>query len=532
MEVLRLKQADKHQKRICDFANALKWIVGLNVVFAVSALVSMALLHTDWGSERLSDEMVILVMALWGLMTISYAVLYALDRKRRQVLNRIDEYLSELPDRLADPEHRGKWPVFPVGVAMPHAARGWNQWIGYLDRIQQQHQLREAQNQAGKFLCSYDAQKLLGLFDSLTDGIILADAMGSIVLANRASEGKLYRPLSEYVHRPVIDLFTDGSARNALQEMLNPKSLRAHLEFEVTIEIRSQCHNNNGISCEHDECDSTTLWVICRRLDENNDSSDLLLILRDITQQKISQANQEDFISHVSHELRSPLTNIRAYSETLLSDMLLDAEKQKEAFNVINEETSRLIRLVNEVLDFSKMETGSFALNRSEINMERLVQQCVNDIKGAASAKNITLQTNYHPKLPTMYADREKLAVVFHNILSNAVKYTPTGGTVFIETNTEDRYLTVKISDTGIGIPQGETEKIFEKFYRVKNKETENIQGSGLGLSTSKMIITLHGGAIHVTSEQARGTEVMVKLPFTSVEPVLGGTHTQHQQNS
>jgi signal transduction histidine kinase len=111
---------------------------------------------------------------------------------------------------------------------------------------------------------------------------------------------------------------------------------------------------------------------------------------------------------------------------------------------------------------------------------------------------------------------------VIHNILTNAVKYTPSGGTIFVETAVEDRFLTIKISDTGLGIAADDQEKIFEKFYRVPRKETEGISGSGLGLATSRMIVTLHGGTIHVVSELNKGSEFTIKLPLTSVEPVLG----------
>ena len=202
--------------------------------------------------------------------------------------------------------------------------------------------------------------------------------------------------------------------------------------------------------------------------------------------------------------------------------MVLDERVQKEAFNVINEETSRLIRLVNDVLDLSRMETGSLQLDKGEVLLDRLISQCVNDIKALAGSKQITLQTNYHPKLPNLYADREKLAVVLNNILSNAVKYTPQGGTVFIETNVDERYVYIKVSDTGYGIAAEDINLIFDRFYRVDREETADIPGTGLGLATSKEIVALHGGTINVTSGLDKGTEMVVKLPLVVTGPVLG----------
>jgi len=202
--------------------------------------------------------------------------------------------------------------------------------------------------------------------------------------------------------------------------------------------------------------------------------------------------------------------------------MVLDASAQKEAFNVINEETARLTRLVNDVLDLSRMETGSLTIEKGQVMLDRLVRQSVNDLKALASSKKITVQTNYHPKLPNLYADREKLAVVINNILTNAIKYTPEGGTVFVETNVDDQFIYIKIADTGYGIASEDIDKIFEKFYRVNREETADISGTGLGLATSKEIVALHGGAIDVNSQLNQGTEMIVKLPLTEVGPVLG----------
>ena len=246
------------------------------------------------------------------------------------------------------------------------------------------------------------------------------------------------------------------------------------------------------------------------------------ITLHDITQQAAGEASRGDFIAHVSHELRSPLTNIRAYTETLLSDMVLDAATQKEAFNVINEETGRLILLVNDVLDLSRMEVGSLKLNQDEVVMDRLVQQCVTDLRASASSKKITLQTNYHPKLPKLYADREKLSVVINNIITNAIKYTAENGTVFVETNIDDDFVYIKVSDTGFGIEPEHLDKIFQKFYRVDRQETADVQGTGLGLTISKEIVNLHGGDISVSSELNQGTEVTIKLPRRLKSPVLG----------
>ncbi|MCP4713008.1 MAG: HAMP domain-containing histidine kinase, partial [Planctomycetes bacterium] len=351
----------------------------------------------------------------------------------------------------------------------------------------------------------------------------------------RACEGKISKRLGEFIGRSLHELFDDPNSKQVLTELLDQTNNRSDAGFEVMIPLgqsglpeKSANSNTRQTAVYQQSPDqlvqagATILWVYCQRLNHDRENSDILLTIRDITQRKVNEAGQEAFIAHVSHEMRSPLTNIRAYAETLLSDMVLDAGTQKEAFNVINEETSRLIRLVNDVLDLSNMETGTLSLDKGEVVLDRLVRQCANDVRAAAGSKKITLQSNYHPKLPKLLADREKLAVVINNLLSNAIKYTPNNGTVFVETNVDDRYVYIKITDTGYGIPEEDREKIFEKFYRIEREETAGIPGSGLGLATAREIAILHGGTINMTSELNKGTEMELKLPLTISGPVLG----------
>ena len=354
-------------------------------------------------------------------------------------------------------------------------------------------------------------------------------------MANRSCEGEMGRPLSQLIGSDLKNLFEDRDAQSHLGHFLKQQASCSDDYFEVSVQsvlgktksARVNVSEGDADKSEQrvdmaEPAETSILRVSCHRTSTQGREADIVVTIRDITQQKISESSRDDFIAHVSHELRSPLANIRAYAETLLSDMLLDDSSQKEAFNVINDETIRLTRLVNDVLDLSRMESGSMTLDKGEVVMERLIRQSINDLKAIAASKSITLQTNYHPKFPNLYADRDKLAIVINNVLSNAVKYTPDGGTVFLETDVDERFVYIKITDTGYGIAKENIEKIFEKFYRVQNEETAHITGTGLGLATSKEVVTLHGGSIDVTSEVNKGTEMIIKLPITVTGPVLG----------
>jgi PAS domain S-box-containing protein len=513
-------------------------------ILVVSSFFSTLLLilvlsgyRTSWGRNTFPANTIEAVAGLSIVLGGLLVLLMWRYQRHRSAVQALEANLRDLGRASEEEEILRKLIPFPSRGEMLSAARGWNRLVAAVDELREQNLMKQTGENLGQFLCSYDSQKLLGILDSLTDGIILTDAQGSILLANRSCEGKLGRSLSEFIGQSVLDLFNDAQAKEILGEILSGQSLQTDEYFEVVLTpskggtfrkeqgLRSTGPQEGQTESTLEEllqAEAAVLWVCCHRLTSDRDNSDILLTLRDITQQKVSEASRDAFVAHVSHELRSPLTNIRAYAETLLSDIELDARAQKESFNVINEETSRMIRLVNDILDLSHMETGSFRLDKGEVVLDRLVRQSVCDVRASASSKKITLQTNYHPKLPNLHLDREKLVVVINNILSNAIKYTPESGTVFVETNVDDRYVYIKITDTGIGITAKDTDRIFEKFYRVDREETAEITGSGLGLAICKEIVQMHGGMINVTSELNKGTEMEIKLPLTQTGPVLG----------
>ena len=506
----------------------------INVIALAALLVLLVAYRTEWGKTTLNPN---LLPGLGGFCLIGFLVLfrliYAMGRQTT-VLKNIRSNLETLCES-EETEHpyellQGLNPL-PATTQPDPMTLGWNRLIEVIDRASQEGTFNQSDQNLNQVFSSYESQRLAKLFDALGNGIILADITGSVVQVNRACEGMLGRSLSQMMGHSILALFDDPDAKAVFQNLLDKQVSGNTQLFEITRQAESARQPGKSTNPDDDDqnpkdsllgSEKSIFQISCQRINSNDVNSDILIVIRDVTQQKISEASQTDFVAHVSHELRSPLANIRAYSETLLSDMELDAKTQKEAFNVINDETVRLTRMINEVLDLSQMEAGSMRLDKSEVITDRLIRQCINDLKAMAASKNITLQTNFHPKLPNLYADRDKLAVVFNNILSNAIKYTPDGGTVFFETNVDEEFVYAKITDTGYGIGPADMDKIFDKFYRVDREETANIPGTGLGLATSKEIVTQHGGAIDVTSELNKGTEMLVKLPLSSVGPVLG----------
>jgi signal transduction histidine kinase len=237
-------------------------------------------------------------------------------------------------------------------------------------------------------------------------------------------------------------------------------------------------------------------------------------VVEDVTQQRVAAAARDSFLAQATHELRSPLTNIRLYVEKALEDTETNPQDVARSLNVVNEESRRLERVVSEILSVSEIEAGSFHLEHDDVRIDTLLNQLHKDHQPQAQKKGIDLVFDLSPKLPVLHADRDKVAVALHNLLGNAVKYTPEGGTVTVRADTQEGWLQVDITDTGLGIRREDHERIFEKFYRAKDRRIASISGSGLGLAISREVIRLHGGDIVVSSEIDHGSIFTLTLPI------------------
>jgi two-component system sensor histidine kinase VicK len=239
-----------------------------------------------------------------------------------------------------------------------------------------------------------------------------------------------------------------------------------------------------------------------------------IVLITDVSQQAKADAAREAFLAQVTHELRTPLTNIRAYTETYAE--FDDPKVQAECFNVINKETRRLARLVEEMLSRSQLDVGSMTVRRDDVDLLSLVGESVRDLNATAKSKGIDLQAKLPSKLPALRADRDKLSVVVNNLLGNALKYTESGGSVSIACQADDEQVRILVSDTGIGIGADDQLRIFEHLYRVDSQEVRTQLGSGIGLTTALEIIKAHGGDITVKSEAGKGSTFTIELPLAA----------------
>jgi len=239
---------------------------------------------------------------------------------------------------------------------------------------------------------------------------------------------------------------------------------------------------------------------------------------------------KNNFISHVSHELRTPLTSINEASDLLLDRVAGDiTSRQEHLLQIIKQCTQRLIKMVNNLLDLSKMEAGMMNYEFVRASINQIIRHSLEEINLLATRKNIRLEVQIEDNLPPLKMDVEKMQVVMDNLLSNAIKFTPEGGTVRIEARLvrkkdrlpgaqETSYLVVSVSDTGPGIPREYQALIFEKFQGINTGRTAESRGTGLGLSIASHIVKAHGGKIWVESTEGQGSTFSFSLPLSSTE--------------
>ncbi len=226
-----------------------------------------------------------------------------------------------------------------------------------------------------------------------------------------------------------------------------------------------------------------------------------------------TQAAQRDFLANVSHDLKTPLTSIQGLSD-VLRKFPVSAEESKEMVETIHSEAVRLNEIINRFLDVKRLESGAQDLQISEVNIEKLIADCIAAAAPLAAEKNIEIQNRAKSSLPLLQADSQLLAQAVGNLLSNAVKYSPPESIVAVEAVKNDSELQIIVRDNGYGIPENAQARIFEKFYRLERDASSETVGTGLGLTFVKEVAEKHGGRVSVESRQNIGSAFVLHLPL------------------
>lgn len=247
--------------------------------------------------------------------------------------------------------------------------------------------------------------------------------------------------------------------------------------------------------------------------DEDGSNGGIIVIFEDITQRQKLENMQMDFVANVSHELKTPLTTIKSYTETLLDGYVDDTEMRQEFLSIIDNEADRMNRLVKDLLQLSRLDNKQEILNKKEENLTTLLMSAVKKVELTAVGKKQHLNCLFNQEKAILVdMDRDRIEQVLLNIISNAIKYTQEGGRIDIDAITQPQEVLITVADNGIGIPEQEQSRVFERFFRVDKARSRAMGGTGLGLAISKQIVEGHNGSIQLTSVEGKGTKVTICL--------------------
>jgi len=338
-----------------------------------------------------------------------------------------------------------------------------------------------------------ERRKLASILANMTDGVLSTDRRGRIILINDPALRLLNVSRETVMNRPITTVL----------------GLESEYTFEDLIHMKDAITLDFG-TYEQSALLRTNFSVIQK---ETGFVNGLIAVLHDNTEQEKIDMERREFVANVSHELRTPLTTMRSYLEALAEGAWQDNDLAPRFLNVTQTETERMIRLVNDLLKLSKMDSGDSELNKEMVDFKVFFNRIIDRFEMSKS-KNVTFERDM-PQTPYFVEiDPDKMTQVFDNIISNALKYSPEGGKVSFTLSEEDGLLQTKISDQGMGIPKENLDKIFDRFYRVDRARSREMGGTGLGLAISKEVINIHGGTIWAESNYGKGTTIFFTLPF------------------
>ncbi|MCC8350796.1 MULTISPECIES: two-component system histidine kinase PnpS [Bacillus] len=345
--------------------------------------------------------------------------------------------------------------------------------------------------------------RLLTVIENIGSGLIMIDGRGFINLVNRSYAKQFHVNPNQMLRRLYHDAFEHEEVIQLVEEIFMTETKKCKL-LRLPIKIERRYFEVDGVPI----------------MGPDDEWKGIVLVFHDMTETKKLEQMRKDFVANVSHELKTPITSIKGFTETLLDGAMEDKEALSEFLSIILKESKRLQSLVQDLLDLSKIEQQNFTLSIETFDAAKMLADIETLLKHKATERGISLQLNV-PKDPLYVAgDPYRLKQVFLNLVNNALTYTPEKGSVAINVKPGETEIQIEVSDTGIGIQKEEIPRIFERFYRVDKDRSRNSGGTGLGLAIVKHLIEAHEGKIDVTSEPGRGTVFTVTLKRAAEKPV------------
>ncbi|MGF9963853.1 cell wall metabolism sensor histidine kinase WalK [Bacillus rhizoplanae] len=342
-----------------------------------------------------------------------------------------------------------------------------------------------------------ERRKLSSVLSHMTDGVIATDRKGDIILLNDPAEKMLNVSRETALDQSVLEIL--GIQEEYTLDNLYEEPDSVILDFSTRDEpyiLRAS-------------------FSVVQK--DNGKVNGLIAVLYDVTEQERIDGERREFVANVSHELRTPLTTMRSYLEALGEGAWQDPNIAPQFLQVTQEETERMIRLVNALLQLSKLDSTEYRLMKEWVDFTQFFSNIIDRFE-MSKEQNVSFNRSFSKKSRFIEIDEDKITQVLYNIISNALKYSPEGGTVTYRLREREDMLEISISDQGMGIPKENVDKIFERFYRVDKARSRKLGGTGLGLAIAKEMIQAHGGSIWAKSEEGKGTTIYFTLPMEKEE--------------
>jgi two-component system phosphate regulon sensor histidine kinase PhoR len=337
-------------------------------------------------------------------------------------------------------------------------------------------------------------QRQATVLGGMIEGVIAVDRGQRVLFANVAAGRKLRFSPEDVEGLPLLEVVRSHELREIVEQALQSREHRhGEIQWKSDVQLTLEVHATPlpGVPCPG-----------------------VVLVLHDVTDLKRLEGMRQQFIANVSHELKTPLSSIRAYTETLLGGALEDSAHARTFLTRIDDQAGRLQELILDMLSLARLESGQAPLELSNVLVAEVVAECVRDHEAQAAAGNLTLVNEVGKSALVVRADDEALLQVLNNLVDNAIKYTPAGGTVSIRGRADSGQAVIEVADTGPGIAPEHHERLFERFYRVDRARSRELGGTGLGLSIVKHLCQAMGGSVAVESSLKKGSVFRVRLPL------------------
>jgi two-component system, OmpR family, phosphate regulon sensor histidine kinase PhoR len=346
-------------------------------------------------------------------------------------------------------------------------------------------------------LANEEKSKLMTAFTSMNEGVLIVNAGGVIEFVSPVLSNMLAIQYDEVNGKTLMEAFRSVDLQKTFLEFMETG---ANVSREITL----------------GDMEPVILNVSISGVEDHPDEEKTMIVFHDVTRLKKLEKIRVDFVANVTHEIKTPLTAIIGYLETIKDGAINNIAETKKFIDIILKQSQRLNRLVEDLLTISNIEMKEAKLDFEDVSLNMSMDNVISLVEAKAKLKNITIKNDLRENLAPVKADRDRLTQIFVNVLDNAVKFTPDSGSVVITADETGDYTVVSVSDTGIGVPKDEIQRLGERFYRVDRSRSRDLGGTGLGLSIVKHLMIAHGGRMEIESQLGHGTKVSLFFPLLS----------------